>query len=131
MNLFNIFQSEPKNQNIITPIPFVDNLWNHEWHAINFKVAGVTFENRQSILKQLDNGKLQSIYFKKSTYEEEPCVEVYANSKMIGYVPKNRLNEFLKWSDKPCSIKYKKIALGESTYGCTITIVFQKSSNNQ
>lgn len=129
MGFFDLFKTKPNDPNILTPIPFVDNLWDHEWHAINFNVAGVTFENRQSILKQLDHGRLQSIYFRKSTFEKEPCVEVYANGKMIGYVPKKRLNEFLKWCDKPCSIKYKKISLVESTYGCTITVIFQKIPN--
>lgn len=126
MGIFtDLFKPKPVDSNLIKPLPFVNNMWNHEWHAIKFKVAGVTFENRQPILKQADKNGIKNIFFKKSTFEGEPCIEVYLNDKQIGYVPKKRLSEFLKWCDKPCSIKYKDIRLGESTYGMTICVIFQ------
>ena len=121
--LSNLFK--PTHSNLIYPLPFTHNLWNHEWHAINFQVAGVTFENRQSILKRAYNRGVQCICFKKSTFENSPCVEVYVNNMMIGYVPQKRLKEFLKWCDRPCSVKYRSISLHEGTYGMTITVIFQ------
>ena len=125
MSLLSLFQPKSRDIDEIVPIPFVENLWNHEWHAIQFQVAGVTFENRQSILKKLDQSKLRSIHFRKATYEDEQCVEVYVNDKMVGYVPRKRLNEFLRWSEKPCSIKYQRISQKDNTYGFTICVVFQ------
>ncbi len=50
---------------------------------------------------------------------------MYANKKMIGYVPQKRLNEFLKWSIRPCSIKFERIVYAKNTYGFTINVIFQ------
>lgn len=123
--LSNFFKSKPANTNLIKPIPFVNNLWNHEWHSIQFQVAGVTYEKRQAILEHADKRGIQVIFFKKSTYEDAPCIEVYINNMLVGYVPQKRLNEFLKWCDCPCSVKYTKIAFSQGTYGVTINVVFQ------
>lgn len=125
MKLFDLFKQQSPYSSIIKPIPFNSCLWNQEWYSIEFRVSGVTFENRQSILKKLDNGKPQMIYFKKSECDGSPCVEVYSNNMMVGYIPEKQLNEFLKWCDKPCSIKYSRIIKSKNTYGLLINIVFE------
>lgn len=59
-------------------------------------VAGVTFanpdnENRQEILKNLGFGYHYAI-LQQTTFENERAVEVWVDSKLIGYVPRKELN---------------------------------------
>lgn len=128
MGIFtDLFKPKPVSSNLIMPVRFTDNLWNQKWYSIKFNVAGVTFDNRQIILQHADKRGIQNIFFKKSTFENEPCIEVYVNNMMIGYVPKSRVEEFLKWSDNPCSIEYKNIRFFDGTYGITINVIFQNT----
>lgn len=67
---------------------------------IEFKVSGVTFENRQSILKDILNDGVQSCILKFDTFNGEPCIPVLVNHQQIGYIPKNDIDFFLKNKDK-------------------------------
>ena len=72
---------------------------------VNYKnhfasVAGVTFNNedgesRQEILKSFIGKKRQYIgycTFHFTTWEDEDAIEVWMNDKMIGYIPRTKIN---------------------------------------
>lgn len=66
------------------------------------KVAGVTFDNpdgesRQTILRKLGFGYRYAI-LKQTTYDGERAVEVWTDSKFIGYVPKAQLDNALSYA---------------------------------
>lgn len=67
------------------------------------KVAGVTFENpdgesRQKILKGFGFGFRYAI-LKQTTFENERAVEIWVDSKLIGYVPRTQLDNPLSYRD--------------------------------
>jgi len=67
------------------------------------KVAGVTFNNpdgesRQTILRNLGFGYHYAI-LKQTTYDGERAVEVWSDSKFIGYVPKTQLTSPLSYEN--------------------------------
>ena len=67
------------------------------------KVAGVTFtnengESRQEILKNFGFGYRYAI-LKQTTFDGERAVEVWVDSKLIGYVPKTQLNNPLSYEE--------------------------------
>lgn len=79
-------------------------------HVMNIAVAGVTFENRQDILKKIykkvapfDN--ILNIEFVGVPFEGELAIEIRINDHLIGYVPKKRLAEFVKHKDYGYKIK--------------------------
>lgn len=68
----------------------------------HIKVAGVTFDNpdgesRQTILRKLGFGYRYAI-LKQTTYDGERAVEVWTDSKFIGYVPKSQLDNELSYA---------------------------------
>lgn len=67
------------------------------------KVAGVTFanedgESRQEILKDFGFGYRYAI-LKQTTFDGERAVEIWVDSKLIGYVPKTQLNNPLSYEE--------------------------------
>lgn len=67
------------------------------------KIAGVTFENpdgesRQKILKDFGFGYRYAI-LKQTTFENERAVEVWVDSKLIGYVPRTQLSNPLSYEE--------------------------------
>ena len=61
------------------------------------RVAGVTFNNldgqsRQTILRDICGFGYHYALLRQTIYNDERAVEVWINSKMIGYVPKSELN---------------------------------------
>lgn len=68
----------------------------------SIKVAGVTFanpdgENRQNILRDFGYGYRYAI-LKQTVFDGERAVEVWVDSKLIGYVPKKELDNPLSFS---------------------------------
>lgn len=67
---------------------------------IEFKVAGVTFENNQLILNDILNDGVQSCVLKFDLFNGEPCIPVIVNHQQIGYVPRNDIDFFFKNKNK-------------------------------
>lgn len=67
------------------------------------KIAGVTFdnpdgENRQDILRNFGFGYRYAI-LKQTVFENERAVEVWVDSKLIGYIPRKELDNPLSYRD--------------------------------
>lgn len=82
----------------------------------NIRVAGVTFtnsngESRQTILQKLGVGYHYAI-LNQTTFDGERAVEVWVDSKMIGYVPKINLDDPISYE----SILVAQIGYYEDPY---------------
>ena len=69
----------------------------------SISVAGVTFSNengesRQKILRDFGFGFRYAL-LRQTTYEHERAVEVWVDSKMVGYIPKKRLDDPLSYKE--------------------------------
>ena len=69
----------------------------------SINVAGVTFtnedgESRQQILRDLGFGFHYAL-LKQTTYENERAVEVWIDSKMVGYVPRKNLDDAMSYAE--------------------------------
>lgn len=79
-------------------------------------VTGVTFNNpdhesRQDILKAFGIGYHYAI-LKQITFDDERAVEVWINSKLVGYVPKQNLSDEISYSEILCA----QIAYNEDSH---------------
>lgn len=102
-------------------------------HVMNIKVAGVTFENRQDILKKIYNkqkpfDKRLDIEFIGVDFNGELAIEIKVNKHLIGYVEKKRINEFVKHMEYGYKITKFFPGYNEKSniYHCTIKIEFAK-----
>ena len=102
---------------------------------LQFKVAGVTFDNRQAILRPLKWGDEtpETVDFEVYEYEGRPAVYVKINNKIVGNVPADTTAIFLDHENKykrdnvHCDIYGgNKLDDGSTTnYGCKITIRYK------
>lgn len=102
-------------------------------HVMRIKPAGVTFENRQEILKQIYKkkppfDKQLNIEFRGVDFEGELAIEIWINNHMVGYVEKKRINEFVKHMEY--GYKITRFTPGyddqHRVYYCSIRIEFAK-----
>lgn len=101
-----------------------------------FRIAGVTFKDgkysRQAALRKL-SGKVPpmnepiNFEFEEYLYENQPAVRIICNGRILGNVPADVVNEFLKLKDKSKSFKVKYKILGgfDVSYGCELTITWR------
>ena len=136
MGLFDFFKKKTsQDSGYSQPINYssLDNIEIPKPHVMHIKPAGVTYENRQDVLKKITNkqkpfnNKLD-IEFIGVDFEGELAIEVKINGFMVGYVPKKRINEFVK--HKEFGYKITKFYAGyneeSKIYYCDIKIEFAK-----
>ena len=106
-------------------------------HVMNIKVAGVTQDGRQEIIKKIEEkqppfNKVLNVEFVGVPFEGELAIEVRINKQHIGYVPKKRISEFIKHKDFGYEIErvFASHFIDEETkrtvYYFTIRVVFDK-----
>ena len=102
-------------------------------HVMNIKVAGVTFDNRQTILKKIYNKEKPfhqklDVEFIGVDFNGELAIEIKINNQLIGYVERHRINEFVKHMNYGYKIKkiFPGYFEGENIYYCTIKVEFSK-----
>ena len=106
-------------------------------HVMNIKVAGVTYDGRQEIIKKIAQrkppfNKVLNVEFVGVPFEDELAIEVRINKQLIGYVPKKRIAEFVKHKDYGYKIQrvFASDFVDDETkkqiYHCTIKVVFDK-----
>lgn len=109
------------------------------YYYFTFKVAGVTFKNgnktRQAILRAFkwEDEEIEDISFEPYQYEGQSAVYVKINDKIIGNVPADKVNTFMKYEDnyQRCSVDCeiyggnKKEDGSRTNYGCEITIQYK------
>ena len=102
-------------------------------HVMNIKVAGVTFENRQDILKKIYNkqkpfNQQLDIAFIGVDFNGELAIEIKINNQLIGYVERKRINEFVKHMNYGYKITKFFPGYNEESniYYCTIKAEFAK-----
>lgn len=136
MGLFDFFKKKiNNNQQYNKPINYssLDGIEIPKPHVMNIKPAGVTFENRQEVLKKIYDkqrpfDKKLDIEFIGVNFEGELAIEIKINGYMVGYVEKKRINEFVKHKDY--GYKITKFFPGyredSNIYYCTIKVEFAK-----
>lgn len=101
-----------------------------------FRIAGVTFKDgkysRQAALKKLSGlvppmNEPINFEFEEYLYENQPAIRIICNGRILGNVPADVVNEFLKLKDKSKSFKVKYKILGgfDVSYGCELTITWR------
>lgn len=102
-------------------------------HVMNIKPAGVTFENRQDILKKIYNkekpfDKRLDIEFIGVDFNGELAIEIKINKHLVGYVERKRINEFVKHMNYGYKITRFFPGYNEDSniYYCTIKVEFAK-----
>ena len=114
-----------------------DNIVIPKPHVMNIKVAGVTYDNRQAIIKKIAQktppfNKVLNVEFIGVPFEGELAIEIRINKQLIGYVPKKRIAEFVKHKDNGYKIQgvFASDFVDEDTkkriYRCTVKVVFDK-----
>lgn len=82
-----------------------------------FKVVGVNYNNRQSVLEKLyakqSKGKQISITLDFTTYENEPAIKVLADKCEIGFVAKNDVTKLYDNQANILGIESFHISLNE------------------
>lgn len=82
-----------------------------------FKVVGVNYNNRQSVLEKLyakqSKGKQISITLDFTTYENEPAIKVFADKCEIGFVAKNDVTKLYDNQANILGIESFRISLNE------------------
>lgn len=82
-----------------------------------FKVVGVNYNNRQSVLEKLyakqSKGKQISITLDFTTYENEPAIKVLADKCEIGFVAKNDVTKLYDNQANILGIESFRISLNE------------------
>lgn len=136
MGLFDFLKKKPvENAGYSQPINYstLDNVEIPKPHVMHVKPAGVTYENRQDTLKKIAEKKKPfdnrlDIEFIGVDYNGELAIEVKINGYMVGYVPKKRINEFVKHKDFGYKITKFYCGYNEETkiYYCDIKVEFAK-----
>lgn len=97
---------------------------------MKIKVAGVTFEGRQKLLREIYKSKPSryDIEFKGVEFEGELAIEIHMNGYMIGYVPKDRVEQFYKHLEWKTEIKkaYVDYDPDHKNYYAQVTVYFHE-----
>ncbi len=83
-----------------------------QYTFVRFKVAGTTFDSdgisRQTMLRKIkfldppfDNGDALNVHLAPVSFNGEPAIECRVNDFLIGYVPKEQIEEVRATFDKP------------------------------
>lgn len=107
--------------------------------TLHFKIAGVTFEGRQGILKKIDDMEddkyIGCTYgIERTEYEGSPAVKVYAEladddftQKVLGYVPRDWVQHALKVYD---NVFYVDVDVyggqDDKSYGAAATLYYDR-----
>lgn len=98
------------------------------------RIAGVTFSNgrkkRQTILKKIDKQQKPfeispEIILRIAEVDGSPAIEVWADDDQVGYIPKGKLKQFLKYASRPYYV-YRQSIYGDDILGMMITVRFLK-----
>ena len=109
--------------------------------TLDFKVAGVTFKDgrrsRQATLRKIKfkdepmDGPID-FEFEEYDYNGEPAVLIKANGLIIGNVPADLVNKFLKYQNtyKDIELNYKVTGGGDYNFGCKMIITWRNKNGN-
>ena len=138
-------RSVPKPDDPPAPAPVSSSSPFANKKKFTFRVAGTTFSNpdgssRQTILRHMKFGDEPyahgqdplEVVISPVTFEGAPAFEIYINDYMIGYVPKQHIQQMQAISDsEDCTIKHVAIIGGGNApdgaplaYGCEITLAY-------
>lgn len=101
-----------------------------------FRIAGVTFKDgkysRQAALKKLSGNvppmnEPINFEFEEYLYEDSPAVRIICNGRILGNVPADAVDEFLKLKNscKSFKVKYKILGGFDVSYGCELKITWR------
>lgn len=98
---------------------------NNDFETLITKVAGLTFENRQTICQQLVKGDKVKLHCEPENVYDHNAVAVYFKKQKIGYIPRQSAPKIGKLIREKSHLVSKVVEVsggGEYNYGVTIKI---------
>ncbi|MGM0501855.1 MAG: HIRAN domain-containing protein [Bacillota bacterium] len=109
---------------------------NKDWIAtstLNTKVVGVTFDNRQQVVKNLFAGQELKLKREPHNIHDENAIAVYNKHKQVGYIKKELASQLAPYLDENkkyrCKVN-KVLGGGAKNYGVNIKIELRDSLNS-
>lgn len=93
------------------------------------KVAGVTYEDRQSILPTLHSGMPLELFREPNNFHDKNAIALYCNGKMIGYIKRDLAMGLAFLIDRGTRVEGEIVEItgGDGlTYGCNIELTIYK-----
>lgn len=118
-----------KSQKLGTTKNQVSSIGNPNIKKVFTKVAGVTYEDRQSILPTLHSGMPLELVREPNNFHDKNAIALYCNGKMIGYIKRDLAMGLAFLIDRGTRVEGEIVEItgGDGlSYGCNIELTIYR-----